>query len=285
LGELYADNTLMRKTLYLFWLILLSGCSYQPASERIIEVDQLAKKSDWQLSVLKTSSFDLVSYHPKSIKKATTLTVYIEGDGFAWQSARRVSSNPTPHNPVALKLALQHQNGSVAYLSRPCQYHRNLTNTDLCEQKYWTNKRYSREVIEASEQALTQLKNLYNAKELVLVGYSGGAAIAAILAAQRDDVIQLVTVAGNLDPQAWIEHHKLSPLTGSLNPTDYQEKLHTIPQIHFVGEVDKTIPPKLVQDFVAAYKSEELTKVVVVPNQSHNCCWQDIWLALYFGND
>lgn len=34
------------------------------------------------------------------------LRVYIEGDRHAWLSRTRLCADPTPHNPVALKLAL-----------------------------------------------------------------------------------------------------------------------------------------------------------------------------------
>lgn len=262
--------------------LLINGCSYQSAIVRIENADQQAKEYDWQRSVLETNSFELVSYVPTNTTEAKILTVYIEGDGFAWKNSHRASSDPTPHNPVALNLALKHPKGAAAYLARPCQYHIDLDNTSLCSQSYWTNKRYSKEVVDASEKALTQLKERFGATQLILIGYSGGATIAALLAVQRNDVIQLITVAGNLNHQAWTTLHNLSPLTGSLNPSDYRDKLQTIPQIHFVGENDKNIPATLVQDFIATYDSGDFTQVIVVPEQSHNCCWQDIWQSLIF---
>jgi dienelactone hydrolase len=264
------------------WIIslCLSACSYTSPITRQFDADQLAIAKEWQREILNTPPFELVSYIPTKITSNDVLTVYIEGDGFAWQNSRRPSSDPTPHNPVALRLALKHSNDAAAYLARPCQYQNDLEKSSLCDQVFWTNKRYAPEVIEASEQALTQLKNIYNAKELVLVGYSGGAAVAALLAAQRDDVIKLITVAGNLDHQAWTQLHNLSPLTGSLNPANYRHQLQTISQIHFVGEDDKNIPAKLTQDFIASYDSDELANVIVVSGQSHSCCWQEVWPGL-----
>jgi len=261
-------------------LLILFGCSHTSPSKRLALAEQLASQNDWQKTILKTSSFELSSFLPKKTVMSKTLTVYIEGDGFAWRTSRRPSADPTPHNPVALKLALKHQNTAVAYLARPCQYQNNSENSQLCEQSYWTNKRYSEEVINASEQALTQLKDKYRAEKIILVGYSGGAAVAALLASRREDVAKLITVAGNLDHQAWTEFHKVSPLTGSLNPIDYRQQLQSIPQVHFVGEDDKNIPAKLSQDFIANYDSKKFAKVIVVPEQSHSCCWQEIWPKL-----
>ena len=266
-------------TLFLVFLFLV-GCSHTSPTKRLANADRLATQHGWQQTILKTTSFELISYLPKRIKASDTLTIYIEGDGFAWRTSRRPSSDPSPHNPIALKLALQHQNGPVAYLARPCQFHVDVKKTPLCNQSYWTTKRYAEEVISASEQALSQLKHKYQANKLILVGYSGGAAVAALLAARRDDVAKLVTVAGNLDHQAWTEFHNVTPLTDSLNPVDYLEQLQTIPQLHFVGEDDKNIPPKLAQDFIANYDLTKFAKVIVVPDQSHSCCWQEIWPSL-----
>ena len=113
-----------------------------------------------------------------------------------------------------------------------------------------------------------------------LVGFSGGGTIAALLAATRDDVDRLITVAGNLNHQAWTTHHSISPLSHSLNPADYREQLAHIEQIHFVGANDKVIPPFLTQQFVTDLPDNSQAKVVVVPNQEHGCCWEDIWADL-----
>lgn len=268
-----------------FFILFISGCSHHSATQRLEKADQLAIQYGWQRTTLNTKPFELISYLPKNFTSNNVLTVYIEGDGFAWRTSRRPSSDPTPHNPVALKLALQHPNKSVAYLARPCQYQNIQSSQSMCNQSYWTNKRYATEVIDASEHALTQLKERFNASKLILVGYSGGGAIAALLAARRDDVVKLITVAGNLDHQAWTQLHNLSPLTGSLNPIDYQKQLHTIPQVHFVGENDNNVPPLLNKNFIATYDSDMFATVIVVPEQSHNCCWQEIWPQILLNNN
>ena len=89
-----------------------------------------------------------------------------------------------------------------------------------CVQKYWTGYRFALEVIEASNITVSQLKARYAADNIRLVGYSGGGAVAAFIAARRNDVVQLVTVAGNIDPAAWTKRHRMSQLSGSLNPAD-----------------------------------------------------------------
>ena len=86
--------------------------------------------------------------------------------------------------------------------------------------RYWTTHRFAPEVIRASDLALDRLKTLFGAQRLVLVGYSGGAAVALLVAARRHDMGQIITVAGNLDHQAWTHYHHVQALSGSLNPVD-----------------------------------------------------------------
>ena len=54
-------------------------------------------------------------------------------------------------------------------------------------------------VVRVSKQAIDTLKQQFQSEEIVLVGYSGGGAIAALVAARRADVADLISVAGNLD--------------------------------------------------------------------------------------
>jgi len=115
---------------------------------------------------------------------------------------------------------------------------------------------------------------------LRLVGYSGGAAVAALVAAKREDVVQLVTVAGNLDHRAWTTWHQVSDLSQSLNPADARRELSAIPQYHLIGEKDKVVPPALIDEFVAGFSSSEKIMVREIPDFDHQCCWVQRWSSL-----
>jgi pimeloyl-ACP methyl ester carboxylesterase len=224
---------------------------------------------------LKTNAaFDLVSFAPEKQKHADTLVIYIEGDGFAWRNRRTPSRNPTPKTPVALELAMKHnvENEAAVYLARPCQYIE-LKTQPACETKYWTSHRFAPEVIQSTDAAINQLKEKHNAAQIKLVGYSGGGAVAALVAAKRDDVIELVTIAGNLDIEAWAGHHDISPLSGSLNPADFWQNLADIPQTHYVGEDDKIVPPSIAQSYSSAFPNNKKPKIIAVKDANHQCCW------------
>lgn len=256
---------------------LLAACAaIPPASERVEQAEALAATRGWTSVPLDTDTFTLLAFQPERMAASERLTVYIEGDGFAWITGSRPSTNPTPINPMGLKLSLAHPGGHAAYLARPCQF----VNSPDCQTRYWTSHRFAPEIIDASDQALTQLKQHFGAQRLVLVGYSGGGAVAALLAARRDDVERLVTVAGNLDHRAWSELHHVSPLSGSLNAADQIGELTHIPQTHYVGERDAVVPPAIATRFADAFPSGRQPEVVVIPGYDHRCCWQEQWPAL-----
>jgi len=262
--------------LLLLGLFALVACINTTPWERRHHADTLAVAHSWQVMRLPTEKFVLVAYVPESISQADVLSVYIEGDGLAWLSRSQASSDPTPRNPVGLELALRHPSGEAVYLARPCQF---VEEKDArnCRQLYWTGGRFASEVIESSDQAISILKQRFGAKKLVLIGYSGGGAVAALVAARRDDVVRLITVAGNLDHQAWTERQHILPLSESLNPADEWMGLTDVPQLHFVGERDGVIGREIADSYASRFPEGRRPRVVLVPDFDHVCCWAERW--------
>jgi dienelactone hydrolase len=134
--------------------------------------------------------------------------------------------------------------------------------------------------VEASDRAVSALKARSGAETLVLVGFSGGGTIAALLAARRSDVARIVTVAGNLDIAASAAHHRVPALAASLNPADDWARLQSIPQLHFVGEKDRVAPPKLAEAYADRFPGARRPAIRVVPEFTHSCCWAAEWPRL-----
>lgn len=275
------------KTRLLLLSLLLTSCIQVPTLlERNVLVQEITAKASWVQESIVTDTFVLRAYVPKAsiqsaVKspiKSIALTIYIEGDGLAWINASAPSSNPTPVYPLALKLAMK-DTGPSAYLARPCQFI-GLEAQKNCTQKYWTSHRFSEEVIHATDQAINQLKLRFGANQLILVGYSGGGTVAALVAARRNDVERLITIAGNLDHKTWSTEHHLTPLTGSLNSADAWQQLKNIPQTHFVGGKDTIVGESIVRAYAANFISGELPTIKVIPDFDHRCCWEDRWPAL-----
>lgn len=274
-----ASHTL-RLTL-LAMLFGVAGCAPMPPDNRRQQADALAAQAGWTAQPIAASPFVLQAYAPQPQKRVRggTLTVYIEGDGLAWLGPNEVSDDPTPRTPIALQLALRHPGSGAAYLARPCQYVQG-ENARHCAPRYWTQARFAPEVVQATNQALNTLMQDAEARQLVLVGYSGGGAVAALVAAQRTDVLRLVTVAGNLDHPAWTRWHRVTPLAQSLNPADAWERLLSVPQVHLSGARDTIVPPALALGYVQRYPAGRTPELRVLPDQDHACCWVQIWPEL-----
>ncbi len=266
----------------LAWALTLTGCAtVATPAQREAQADALADARGWRRQSLQAGAFELVSYGPRELTRDSRLTVYLEGDGFAWRDGSTPSRDPTPLNPVGLRLALAQAEDNAVYLARPCQY------VDArysgCLQRYWTTARFAEEVVAATNIAVETLKTRHGADRLVLVGFSGGAAVAALVASRRQDVERLVTVAGNLDHHAWTAFHRVDPLVDSLNAADVAGQLKELPQIHFVGRDDSVIPPVLARAWPVGFVGDGGQNLRVVAGQGHGCCWPDVWADLQDG--
>ncbi len=273
----------MLRRLQVLWICFLVACTHVPvptASERVQLANALALAKGWLPANLRAGEFTLVAYLPGVLVPAETLTIYIEGDGLAWTSRDTPSQDPTPRDPIGLKLALAHPAGAVAYLGRPCQY-LGGERTAECSQAYWTNKRFAAEVVTATTAAIDILKRRFDARHIQLVGYSGGGAVAALVAAQRTDVRLLVTVAGNLDHRAWTEHFRVTPLSGSLNPADSSGPLATVKQVHWVGAADRVVPPLVAQSYAQRFSPSKMPLIRILDGYDHACCWAKNWAPMW----
>ena len=269
------------KILIACFCISIFGCASPPTpTERLKCADSLASAHSWYPLDIQTDSFKLHAYLPVFHKDSNTLTIYIEGDGFAWYSINLPSDDPTPINPIGLKLALAQPNGVAVYLARPCQY-LEKKDASYCSAAVWTNERYSEKVIYSTNQAIDILKEHFHAKKLTLVGYSGGAAVAALVAVRRDDIDKIITVAGNMDHRAWSAYERISPLDGSLDPVDFIGSLENIKQWYLVGGKDTVVPSSLTQQFVNQFSIKHRPKILLQADFDHHCCWVEHWPSLW----
>jgi dienelactone hydrolase len=268
------------RTATLSFVVCCGACTgFSTPAQRQRFADRLAEHSYWQGSLVSGGPFELMAYLPTSISPAARLSIYIEGDGLAWITSSEVSHDPTPSDPMALRLALAQPDGAAAYLGRPCQYVD--AQVSHCSSRYWAQARFSPDAVAATDMAIDSIKKRFGAQTLTLVGYSGGGAIAALVAGRRHDVERLITVAGNLDTAAWVHLHHLAPLAGSLNPADDVQALEGVAQWHLVGERDDNVTPALVRSFAARFPPAERPSVTVVPGFDHHCCWVQQWPTLW----
>jgi len=255
----------------------VSGCATILPAERRASADAVAAANDFDKSFIKTPSFILTSY-TRFKQSGAPLNIYIEGDGASWISCTRLSDDPTPRKPFVLELASIDSTVNVAYLARPGQY--SGSGAPECDSSYWSDRRFSEEVIESMSDAISKLSGQAGTKDINLIGYSGGAAVAILVAARRDDVKSLRTIAGNLDTDAVNKYNHVSPLEDSLNPINVAGKIKNIPQRHFIGSKDKIIPRSIADSFVATEGGKGGDCITVVEGATHATGWRERWKEL-----
>lgn len=159
------------------------------------------------------------------------------------------------------------------YLGRPC-YH-GLADSPPCSSVVWTSERYSEAVVSSMAAALRRVLDGSTFERVVWLGYSGGGALAMLLAPRFSETTDIVTVAANLDIDAWADLHGYTRLVGSLNPAHQPPLPPGIRQRHYVGARDHIVPKQVV-----ARGSIDAATVVTIPSYDHTCCWPTLWPTL-----
>lgn len=252
----------------------LSGCT---AFDPDAHADALAERAHLRRQLVDTGPFVLTTFSRIS-QPREPLRVYIEGDGVAWLSRTEPSLDPTPRKAMGLALAANDLSPNVVYLARPCQFTPMAANP-RCAIPYWTGKRFAPEVIDAMNAAVSRFAALTPGQPVELVGYSGGGAVAVLIAARRTDVVSIRTVAGNLDDEFVNRLHDVSPMPESEDAIDFARRVASIAQVHFSGAKDDVVPPSVAQRFVNA-TGTRCAQAVIVPGLAHDSDWSQRWPAL-----
>lgn len=253
---------------------LFAGCV---SVDSRTEATRIASTAGLNSENIPTRSFVIATWG-RFTPPVNSIRVYIEGDGFAWKNRTQPSDDPTPHQPTGLKLAAADPGQNVLYLARPCQFI-GPPLPATCQVNWWTNDRFSAFVIDTMNEALEVFASRYPGVKLDMVGYSGGGNIAALLAARRKDVRSLRTVAGNLDV-AWVNTlHNVTPMPNAISAIDRAAELRTLPQIHYSGDADKTVPVDVARRFQQVVGGNCI-RVEVVSGMTHSADWAAIWPQL-----
>jgi dienelactone hydrolase len=236
---------------------------------------RLAVESGLQPLVLQGTSFRHHAFF--AIREPSeSLVLFIDGDGSPWvHGGRKIAADPTARAPLALKMAVTTP-GSVLYLGRPCYLE--PSEPPECSTNLWTAERYSQTVVESMTAAAANFITQHHIRHVLVVGYSGGATIAALMVSNLRDVSGFVSVAGNLDPDRWAQLHGYLPLLGSLNPALQPALPSTLPQWYLVGQRDTNVPPAATVRYIERVPPD---RVRSYPRFDHSCCWVAEWPAIY----
>lgn len=250
----------------------LQGCATPSWSPQAVET--FAAEHGMERILAMGTRFQHVIQARGKLTDAPRIHVYLEGDGRPWETRDRIAADPTPRNPLALRLMARDPRPAL-HVGRPC-YH-GLSTAPGCSPWLWTQGRYSPEVV-ASMAAAIERRLPHDAnRRIVLIGYSGGGALAMLMAERLAGVDRVISIAANLDVDAWTDHHGYSRLVGSLNPASQRPLEARIDQIHLVGGRDGQVPQGLIGGFLARNPQ---AKVQVFPDFDHRCCWVEHWPAI-----
>jgi len=243
----------------------LVGCLVNTPSHYMRdEIAQRVAHPAWMVGrEIPAGPFALKAYE-RVYERGQAANLYIEGDGAvgtgdASEQQQGLAGDPTPLNPVALHLASKDKARNVIYLARPCQYTGIKNGRQQCPSRYWRADRYSPEVVLAYQTAMDELRRRYDISGFHLIGYDGGAAIAAMLAAKRKDVLSLRSVAGRLDE-----------VRNGPSLTD-------MPQTHFIGGQDEDVPPAVLHQYLQNLGPTHCARYSFIQEASHDKGWVDKW--------
>ena len=175
--------------------VFLCGCAGTVAPSMPLST-LVSSDGDYQIAFWRRDTSDTAPIH-----------IYIEGDGYAFDGHGRPTRDPTPHGHLVRNLAMSDSAPNVAYIARPCQF----VMSDACNVHDWTDGRFSAQIIDVMTDAVRQIAGT---RPIVLVGYSGGAYVAAQIISRNPDldVRQWITVAGVLNHSEWTEYFGDAPL-------------------------------------------------------------------------
>ncbi|MEM7650573.1 MAG: hypothetical protein AAF204_00635 [Pseudomonadota bacterium] len=218
----------------------------------------------WMIKrTIETDPYALTAFE-RMHERDKTAALYIGGDGEA-HKIKGALFDPTPRNPVALHLAAMDKSENVAYLARPCQYTGLLDHDIECSSDDWHTNKYSSQTLSAYGATLDGIKARYGVTGFHIVGYNGGATLAALLSAQRNDILTLRTVAGRFD---------LDALGSSLLT------LSRLPQHHFIGGQDTITPPNELHGYLQALGQTECADYTLIQDAEHEKGWVNKWPEL-----
>ncbi len=143
-----------------------------------------------------------------------------------------------------------------------------------------TGDNYTPDRVDAIARAMAKIEALYPGAKHIVVGHSGGAAIAADLAALRPDLVDgVLLVSCPCDLPKWRAFMKKKiPIAPFDKPVDSYDSIALVPKLSpglalsmMVGSADDTAPPDLTQAYAAAARARGIAvDLRVLPGKPHD---------------
>lgn len=236
-----------------------------------LSVEMIARSYGLGRSLLAGEPFQHVIYFNHSVDGDPRLHIYIDNDGTPWLGRFLPAPDPTATRSLMLDL-MREDRAPALYLGRPC-YH-GMARIPPCTATWWTDARYSEAVVASLARAIENWRGKHPANRITLIGHSGGGTLAVLLANRVPGVDAVITLAANLDVEAWARHHRYSPLQTSINPAQQPSIDLQILQLHYQGTNDIVVPARTTDRYFLHNPQAER---ISITGYGHQCCWALIW--------
>jgi len=230
---------------------VLAGCSLMGRQDAAPPAPVAPPMAGYFQRAIAAGDFSFVAYE-KIRMPGQVATVYIGGAG--------------TDAGVAPALAGRDKSPNVIYLTRLC-------GKASCGE----DRRSGLDTNAAVSQALDTLKAAHKFYGFNLVGFASGAAVAALVAAQREDILSLRTVAGHLDTVVYARLRDLPPPDKATNPAGVAPRLLPLAQKHFIGGRDTVVSAAIGNSYIEASGRADCLSLTVVEKAAHTEGWAEVW--------
>ena len=250
-------------------LPVLAGCASSTRFNLAAERHNLVRED------IVRGDLPVVVYRDQNIPHSSSIHFYFDGDGQPWVGGKRIAEDPTTRSKLILDLMAADPAANIL-IGRPCYYMKAHSRPASCNTSLWTSHRYSKRIVAVMREVIIEQIQKYRPQEIVLIGYSGGGTIAALIASELEDADVLITIAANLNVDLWSELHGYTPLARSLNEHNFPSLPKQLRQIHFVGSEDSNVPRPILQSIV---DKQSNAKIIERVGYTHECCWPKDWAS------
>jgi len=195
-----------------------------------------------------------------------TLVVYLHGDG-----GRVIRPSDYLKHGVG---KINQKNVAHVVLMRPGYYDstRN-SSTGISYRRSRRGTSYNSHYVEELALAIKKLKDFHKANKTILVGHSGGAAVAALILGRHPGIASgAILAACPCNVNKWVKILGKSSGKGALSPQDYVENIGSdVTVVALTGTKDTNTFPILALEYIEELKKNNINgKFIGVEGETHN---------------
>lgn len=195
-----------------------------------------------------------------------TLVVYLHGDG-----SRTIRPSDSLKRGVS---KINKKNVAHIILMRPGYYDStNHFSTGISDRRSRRGTGYNSHNVEEIALAIKKLKDYHKAKKIILVGHSGGAAIAALILGRHPGIANgAILAACPCNVNKWAQMGGKKSGRGALSPHDYVENVEPdVTIMALTGTKDDNTFPVLAVEYIEKLKKKNINATFIgVEGETHN---------------